>query len=85
MGGSRRLGEASLPELNAALGREQFIAVLEGKGTRDPLDRPFAGRWCAKGGAPTLPAYCWLAPMVYPWRLSKSDNYISGLMTIKNH
>ena len=23
---------------------------------------------CAKGGAPTLPAYCWLAPMVYPWR-----------------
>ena len=34
---------------DAALGRfqkdkEQFIAVLEGKGTRDPLDRPFAGR-----------------------------------------
>jgi len=25
-------------------GKEQFIAVLEGKGTRDPLDRPFAGR-----------------------------------------
>ncbi|MCX6926557.1 MAG: hypothetical protein NT154_25610, partial [Verrucomicrobia bacterium] len=24
--------------------KEQFIAVLEGKGTRDPLDRPFAGR-----------------------------------------
>ena len=24
--------------------RQQFIAVLEGKGTRDPLDRPFAGR-----------------------------------------
>jgi hypothetical protein len=34
---------------DAVLGRfqkdkEQFIAVLEGKGTRDPLDRPFAGR-----------------------------------------
>ena len=34
---------------DAALGRfqkatAQFIAVLEGKGTRDPLDRPFAGR-----------------------------------------
>jgi hypothetical protein len=34
---------------DAALGRfqkdkEQFIAVLEGKSTRDPLDRPFAGR-----------------------------------------
>ena len=25
-------------------GKEQFVAVLEGKGTRDPLDRPFAGR-----------------------------------------
>jgi hypothetical protein len=25
-------------------GEEQFIAVLEGKGARDPLDRPFAGR-----------------------------------------
>jgi hypothetical protein len=25
-------------------GKEQFIAVLEGKGTRDPLERPFAGR-----------------------------------------
>jgi hypothetical protein len=24
--------------------REQFIVALEGKGTRDPLDRPFAGR-----------------------------------------
>jgi hypothetical protein len=24
--------------------KEQFIAVVEGKGTRDPLDRPFAGR-----------------------------------------
>jgi hypothetical protein len=34
---------------DAVLGRfqktkEQFIAVLEGKATRDPLDRPFAGR-----------------------------------------
>jgi len=34
---------------DAVLGRfqkdsAQFIAVLEGKGTRDPLDRPFAGR-----------------------------------------
>ena len=34
---------------DAVLGRfqkdkEQFIAVLEGKGTRDPLERPFAGR-----------------------------------------
>ena len=34
---------------DAVLGRfqkdkEQFVAVLEGKGTRDPLDRPFAGR-----------------------------------------
>ena len=34
---------------DAALGRfqqgkEQFIAAVEGKGTRDPLDRPFAGR-----------------------------------------
>jgi hypothetical protein len=34
---------------DAVLGRfqkekEQFIAVVEGKGTRDPLDRPFAGR-----------------------------------------
>jgi hypothetical protein len=33
---------------DAVLGRfqkdkEQFIAVLEGKGTRDPLDRPYAG------------------------------------------
>ncbi|MCX6927946.1 MAG: hypothetical protein NT154_32765, partial [Verrucomicrobia bacterium] len=25
-------------------GKPQFIAVLEGKSTRDPLDRPFAGR-----------------------------------------
>jgi hypothetical protein len=25
-------------------GREQFVAALEGKGARDPLDRPFAGR-----------------------------------------
>jgi hypothetical protein len=25
-------------------GKEQFVAVLEGKGSRDPLDRPFAGR-----------------------------------------
>jgi hypothetical protein len=34
---------------DAVLGRfqkdkDQFIAVLEGKGTRDPLERPFAGR-----------------------------------------
>ena len=34
---------------DAVLGRfqkdkEQFIAVLEGKGTRNPLDRPYAGR-----------------------------------------
>ena len=34
---------------DAVLGRfqkdkAQFIAVMEGKGTRDPLDRPFAGR-----------------------------------------
>jgi hypothetical protein len=34
---------------DAVLGRfqkdkEQFIIALEGKGTRDPLDRPFAGR-----------------------------------------
>jgi hypothetical protein len=34
---------------DAVLGRfqkdnPQFIAALEGKGTRDPLDRPFAGR-----------------------------------------
>jgi hypothetical protein len=34
---------------DAVLGRfhkdkEQFIVALEGKGTRDPLDRPFAGR-----------------------------------------
>src|ERR1051325_9286676 len=34
---------------DAVLGRfqkdsEQFVAVLEGKGPRDPLDRPFAGR-----------------------------------------
>ena len=34
---------------DAVLGRfqkdkEQFIAVVEGKGARDPLDRPFAGR-----------------------------------------
>jgi uncharacterized ParB-like nuclease family protein len=43
VGGSGRLGEASLPELDATLGKEQFIAVLEGKGTCDPLDRPFAG------------------------------------------
>ena len=39
-----RLGDASLPELDGTRGKEQFIAVLEGKGTRDPLDRPFAGR-----------------------------------------
>jgi len=25
-------------------GKEQFVAVLEGKGARDPLDHPFAGR-----------------------------------------
>jgi hypothetical protein len=25
-------------------GKEQFAAVLQGKGARDPLDRPFAGR-----------------------------------------
>ena len=25
-------------------GKEQFVAVVEGKGTRDPLERPFAGR-----------------------------------------
>jgi hypothetical protein len=42
--GSGRLGEASLPEPDATLGKDHFIAVLEGKGTRDPLDRPFAGR-----------------------------------------
>jgi hypothetical protein len=24
--------------------KEQFVAVLEGKGARDPLGRPFAGR-----------------------------------------
>ena len=34
---------------DAVLGRfqkdhERFVAVIEGKGTRDPLDRPFAGR-----------------------------------------
>src|ERR1017187_5564601 len=34
---------------DAVLGRfqkdkEEFIAVVEGKGTRDPLERPFAGR-----------------------------------------
>ena len=34
---------------DAVLGRfqkdkEQFVAVLEGKGSRDPLDRPFADR-----------------------------------------
>jgi hypothetical protein len=34
---------------DAVLGRfqnhkAQFVAVLEGKGTCDPLDRPFAGR-----------------------------------------
>src|SRR5882724_2240469 len=34
---------------DAVLGRfqkdkEEFVAVLEGKGSRDPLDRPFAGR-----------------------------------------
>ena len=34
---------------DAVLGRfqkdkEQFVAVLEGKGARDPLDHPFAGR-----------------------------------------
>ena len=43
-GGSGRLGEASLPKNDAALGKDQFIAVLEGKSTRDPLGRPFAGR-----------------------------------------
>src|ERR1039458_4856632 len=26
------------------VGKDQFVAVLEGKGTRDPLGRPFAGR-----------------------------------------
>ncbi len=26
------------------LGKERFVAVLEGKGPKDPLDRPFAGR-----------------------------------------
>ena len=34
---------------DAVLGRfqkhkQQFVAVLEGKGARDPLDHPFAGR-----------------------------------------
>jgi hypothetical protein len=34
---------------DAVLGRfqkhkEQFVAVLEGKGARDPLDHPFAGQ-----------------------------------------
>jgi hypothetical protein len=39
-----RLGEASLPARDAATAKEQFIAVIGGKGTRDPLERPFAGR-----------------------------------------
>ncbi len=26
------------------VGKERFVAVLEGKGPKDPLDRPFAGR-----------------------------------------
>jgi len=26
------------------LGKERFVAVLEGKGPKDPLDRPYAGR-----------------------------------------
>jgi hypothetical protein len=26
------------------MGKEEFVAVIEGKGARDPLDRPFAGR-----------------------------------------
>ena len=44
VGTSGRLGEASLPELAATLTREEFISAVEGKGTRDPRDRPFAGR-----------------------------------------
>ena len=41
---SGRLGEASLPQLDAAPRKDQFVAALEGKGARDPLDHPFAGR-----------------------------------------
>ena len=49
---------------DAALGRfqkdkEQFIAVLEGKGTHDPLDRPFTGRrmYAVRGQNKVLPQF----------------------------
>ena len=37
---------ALLTEFLGRFGKDsaRFVAVLEGKGTRDPLDRPFAGR-----------------------------------------
>ncbi len=53
---------------DAVLGRfqkdkEQFIAVLEGKGTRDPLDRPFAGRRMSAVDQ----AYCYAINLPCDW------------------
>src|SRR5947207_2319637 len=39
-----KFADAALGRFSTAGGPEQVAAVLEGKGPRDPLDRPFAGR-----------------------------------------
>ena len=39
-----KFADAALGRFSTAGGQPEFVAVLEGKGPRDPLDRPFAGR-----------------------------------------
>jgi hypothetical protein len=39
-----KFADAALGRFSTAGGRPEYVAVLEGKGPRDPLDRPFANR-----------------------------------------
>src|SRR5207302_10941423 len=39
-----KFADAVLGRFSTADGKAQCVAALEGKGPRDPLDRPFAGR-----------------------------------------
>src|SRR5947209_6558099 len=39
-----KFADAAVGRFSTAGGPPQFVAVLEGKGPRDPLERPFAGR-----------------------------------------
>lgn len=39
-----KFADAGLGRFSASENRAEFVAVLEGKGPRDPLGRPFAGR-----------------------------------------